>query len=64
MHAVVAALPGLRRLTALSLTARCFAIPPETARIIGQLPLTSLRLDSAVRLASLSWLFAIIVHSD
>lgn len=48
LHAVVSALPALTRLTRLSLTARAFAIPPETARLIGRLPLTSLRLDSAV----------------
>ena len=48
LHAVVSALPSLPHLTSLSLTARTFAIPPETARLIGRLPLTSLRLDSAV----------------
>ncbi len=50
LHAVVSALPALTRLASLSLTARAFAIPPETARLIGRLPLTSLRLDSAVSL--------------
>lgn len=48
LHAVVTALPALPRLTSLSLIARSFSIPPETARLIGRLPLTSLRLDSAV----------------
>ncbi len=48
LHAVVMVLPSLTQLSALSLTARGFAIPPETARLIGRLPLLSLRLDSAV----------------
>lgn len=48
LHAVVMVLPTLAHLSALSLTARGFAIPPETARLIGRLPLLSLRLDSAV----------------